>query len=131
VKRFLRLTVGLASLPLVGSIPAASATGAAACTITGTITFSTPAADTTEGVWSIDPAVIQCQGLFNGYDRILGPGRFTGTGSYTALPGGTGECLRNVGSGTVDYTFPTSASDVHLVERHDYTHVPGDAALRG
>ncbi|HYH52464.1 MAG TPA: hypothetical protein VEG38_23200 [Acidimicrobiia bacterium] len=121
MNRLVRLAIGLAGLPLAGSIPAADATGAAVCTITGTITFSSTAADATQGVWQIDPAVIECQGLFNGYDRIVGPGRFSGTGSYTALPGGTGPCLRNIGSGTVDYTFPTSASDVHLVERQDYT----------
>jgi hypothetical protein len=109
------------AVPLVGFVPAADATGAAGCTITGTITFVHSANSTTEGVWTIAPAVISCQGLFNGYERILGPGGFSGTGSYTALPGGSGTCLRNVGSGTVDYTFPTTASDVHLVEPNDYT----------
>ena len=121
MKRFVRLAVGLVIFPLVAFVPAASATGVAACTISGTIVFSSTVPDATLGLWTIDPAVINCQGLFNGYDRIVGPGRFTGTGTYTALPGGTGECLRNVGSGTVDYTFPTAASDVHLVERQDYT----------
>lgn len=121
MNRVVRLAVGVASVPLVGFVPAAHATGVSACTITGTITFSSSATDVTQGTWTIDPAVISCHGLFNGYDRIVGPGRFTGSGSYTALPGGTGECLRNIGSGTVDYTFPTSASDVHLVERQDYT----------
>lgn len=120
MKRCVRVAIGLAGLPLVGFIPAADATGGAACTITGTITFASSGADAAQGVWTIDPAVINCHGLFNGYDRIVGPGAFSGTGSYTALPGGTGECLRNIGSGTVDYTFPTAASDVHLVERQDY-----------
>jgi len=121
VKRSWPWAWALASLPLAGFVPAADATGAAACTITGTITFIHSPDDNTQGVWTIDPGIIDCRGLFNGYDRIVGPGRFTGTGSYTALPGGTGTCLRNVGSGTVDYTFPTAASDVHLVERQDYT----------
>jgi hypothetical protein len=112
--------VVLAGLPLVGFAPAAEATGAAGCTITGTITFS-HSANSAQGAWRIDPAVISCHGLFNGYERILGPGRFTGAGSYTALPGGSGTCLHNVGSGTVDYTFPTTGADVHLVEPNNYT----------
>ena len=111
----------LVSLPLVGSVAPAGATGVAACTITGTITFLQSASTAEQGVWTIDPAVISCQGLFNGYDRILGPGKFSGTGSYTALPGSSGPCLRNVGSGKLDYTFPTTGSDVHLVEPNDYT----------
>ena len=113
--------MALASLPLVGFVPAADATGAAACTITGTITFAHSPNSTAEGVWTIDPAIISCQGLFNGYERILGPGKFSGKGSYTALPGGNGTCLRNVGSGKVDYTFPTTGADVHLVEPNEYT----------
>ena len=121
MKRRLRLAIGLACLPLVGLVPPAHATGAAGCTISGTITFTHAPNSVTQGVWSIAPAVISCQGLFNGYERILGPGGFSGSGSYTALPGGSGTCLRNVGSGTVDYTFPTTASDVHLVEPNDYT----------
>lgn len=121
MKRCVRVAIGLAGLPLVGFVPTADATGTAACTITGTISFAGSAADASQGTWTIDPAVIDCHGLFNGYDRIVGPGRFTGTGSYTALPGASDTCLRNVGSGTVDYTFPTAASDVHLVEQQDYT----------
>ncbi|MEW6473582.1 MAG: hypothetical protein AB1679_15045 [Actinomycetota bacterium] len=121
MRRILRWAIALAGLPLVGLVPAADATGAAACTITGTITFLHAGNPATQGTWTIDPAVINCQGLFNGYERIVGPGRFSGTGSYTALPGGSGSCLRNVGSGTVDYTFPTTGADVHLVEPNDYT----------
>ena len=113
--------MALASLPLVGFVPTAEATGAAACTITGTITFSHAANTTTQRVWTIDPAIISCQGLYNGYERIMGPGRFFGSGSYTALPNGNGACLHNVGSGTVDYTFPTTAYDIRLVEPQDYT----------
>ena len=121
MKRLARLALALASLPLAGFIPPAEATGAAACSMTGTITFLHSANASAQGVWRIDPAVISCQGLFNGYERIVGPGRFSGAGSYTALPGGSGACLRNVGSGTVDYTLPTTGADVHLVEPNDYT----------
>lgn len=111
----------LVGLPLVGSVQPAAATGVAPCTITGTITFVHSAGTTEHGVWTIDPAVISCQGLFNGYERILGPGKFSGTGSYAALPGARGTCLRSVGSGKLDYTFPTTGADVHLVEPNDYT----------
>jgi hypothetical protein len=121
VKRYVRLAMGVACLSLIGLLPAAHATGAAGCTITGTIAFSHTANTTGQGVWRIDPAVITCHGLFNGYERIVGPGSFSGTGSYTALPGGSGACLRNVGSGTVDYRLPTTGGDVHLVEPNDYT----------
>jgi hypothetical protein len=121
VNRSVPLAMAVACLALFGFVPAADATGGAACTITGTITFIHGAEASPEGAWTIDPAVISCHGLFNGYERILGPGRFSGTGSYTALPGGSGSCLRNVGSGTVDYSFPTTGADVHLVEPNDYT----------
>jgi hypothetical protein len=121
MKRTLAWAMALATLPFVGFVSPAGATGAAACTISGTITFTHSANTTTEGVWTIAPAIISCNGLFNGYERILGPGKFTGTGSYSALPGGSGTCLRNVGSGAVDYTFPTTASDVHLHEPNEYT----------
>lgn len=121
MKRTLGWAMALATLPVMGFVPAAEATGAAACTISGTITFQHSSDTTAEGAWTIAPAVISCHGLFNGYERIVGPGRFSGRGSYTALPGGRGTCLRNVGTGTVDYSFPTTASVVHLVEPNDYT----------
>lgn len=117
MKRAIRLALGLAALPFLGFAPAAQATGAAACTISGTITFTHSAANAGQGMWRIDPAVISCQGLYNGYERIMGPGRFIGSGKYT----GSGTCLHSVGSGTFDYTFPTTAADVHLVEPNDYT----------
>ena len=75
------------------------------------------------GRWTIDPAVIDCFGLYNGYRRFNGPGSFTGTGSYTALPFGKGPCLHQAGTGTVDYRFPTTGDDIHLVEPQDYTLV--------
>jgi hypothetical protein len=122
VRRTVRWALAaLVGLPLVGFVPPAEATGAAACSITGTITFVHAPEKTDQGVWTIDPAVISCHGLFNGYERILGPGRFSGTGSYATLPGPSGTCLRNVGSGKLDYTFPTTGSDVHLVEPNNYT----------
>jgi len=120
VKRPVALLVGLL-MPLIGFIPAADAAGVAACAISGTINFapsSTTAA--TQGLWSIGPAVINCQGLLKGVSRITGPGSFRGSGSYKALPVGGGTCLQQVGTGTVEYLIPTSDNDVHISERHDF-----------
>ena len=112
---------GLVLLPMLGSVPPADAAGVAACTITGTITFSSSAAPAPrEGVWTIDPAVIDCHGMFNTWERILGPGSFTGSGTFTMAPHGGGACLQHVGSGTVDYRIPTSEQDVHLVEDQSF-----------
>src|SRR5436305_3094016 len=110
-------------LPLTAFVPAARATGGGACTITGTISFTPAGTPTTMGSWTIEPAVIDCNGLYNGYRRFNGPGSFTGTGSYTALPVGNGPCLHQAGTGTVDYRFPTTGDDIHLVEPQDYTLV--------
>ena len=128
MKRSIVLMAGLVMFPFVGSVPAADATGGSACTITGTITFSASSVTAAEGRWAIGPAVISCHGLFNGYERILGPGPFSGSGAYTAFPSGSGTCLHNVGTGTIDYHFPTTASDIHLVEPSTYT-LAGAGAL--
>jgi hypothetical protein len=111
--------------PLLGLAPIADATGGGACTISGTMAFTAPSAAATHGTWSIDPAVISCQGLYNGYERILGPGSFTGSGTYTAFPDAGGSCLHNMGSGMVSYTVLTAAYDVHLTEPHAYTLAGG------
>jgi hypothetical protein len=121
VKRTTLLVLAVVALPLVGFGPVADATGAAACTISGTMTFTAASVEASQGAWAIDPAVISCQGLYNGYERILGPGAFSGAGTYTAFPAAGGSCLHHIGVGTVDYTVLTSASDVHLVEPHAYT----------
>jgi hypothetical protein len=135
VKRTIMLAVGLLAAPFVGHVPDAGATGTAACIVSGTITFSGGPLNALEGVWAIGPAVITCQGLFNGYERILGPGSFTGSGTYQALPDGSGTCLRNLGTGTLDYGFPTTQADIHLVEPGSYTLVGAGAlvtpSLRG
>lgn len=135
MKRSLRLAIGLGILPLIGLVPAAQATGAALCTISGTITFSHSELTTTGGAWTIGPAVISCHGLYNGYERIMGPGTFDGAGSYSAFPDGSGTCLHSVGSGTVRYGFPTTAYDIRLVEPQDYTMAGAGAfttpSLRG
>jgi len=113
--------VGLISLTLVGWVPPAGATGTAVCTISGTITFSHSDLTSTGGAWVIGPAVINCQGPYNGYERITGPGQFAGSGTYQAFPGGTGTCLHSIGTGTVRYGFPTTAYDIRLDEPNSYT----------
>jgi hypothetical protein len=121
VQRSIRWAVGLVVLALVGWVPPAAATGTAVCSISGTITFSHSELTSTDGTWAIGPAVINCHGPYNGYERIIGPGQFSGAGTYQAFPGGTGTCLHSIGSGTVRYGFPTTAYDIRLVEPHSYT----------
>jgi len=116
------LVLGLVVPLLAGPVPAARATGGGACTISGTIAFVHPAAGGAQGLWNLE-GVINCQGLYNGYRRFNGPGTFAGSGRYTALPVGNGSCVHHDGSGTVDYRFPTTGDDIHLVEPQDYTLV--------
>ena len=121
MKRSVAVLMGLVTmLPLTAGVPAAEATGGGACTITGTINFAHAALDATHGLWTIGPAVITCQGVYNGYERFTTPGQFSGAGTYTALPAGNGTCLRHIGSGKVDYTFATTAADIHMVEAQNY-----------
>jgi hypothetical protein len=120
MKRSIWLVPALAAFPLATLVPAAHATGAAACTISGTINFSPSSPTATHGTWAVEPAVIDCHGVFRGWDRILGPGSFRGWGSYTTAPHGAGPCLQQVGSGTIDYAIPTSEQDVHVTEPHSF-----------
>ncbi len=105
-----RLILLLAALvpSVVGVAPAAQALGGAACVITGTIEFEAPSATAGSGVWHIGPGQIECNGVTNGY-RIFGTGPFTGTGTYTGLPVGSGSCLHHIGMGTVDYVIRSGA----------------------
>jgi hypothetical protein len=119
VKRSL-IILGLAALPIVGPVSTAEATGGAACTITGTISFEPSPVTPADGKWRIEPAVIDCRGLFRSWERILGPGVFAGSGTYTTLPTSGASCLHNIGSGIVDYRIPTTEADVHLNEQHNF-----------
>jgi hypothetical protein len=114
------LLTGLALVPFLASVPAAEATAGGACTINGTISFWPSASTAAEGRWSISPAVIDCRGLFNGWERIMGPGSFAASGAYTTVPSGGGSCLQELGPGKVDYRIPTSEQDVHIVEPHAF-----------
>lgn len=126
MRRPVALLLGLL-LPLIGLAPRAEASAAAVCSITGTINFSPSAAVPTQGTWSIDPAVISCHGLFRAVERITGPGAFTGSGTYAEMPGDSGSCLHNVGSGKVDYMIPTTEADVHINEPHEFVLVGAGA----
>ena len=121
MRRSILLAMGLVLSPSVGSVPAAEATGVGVCTVTGTITFSAASLAATKGVWAIGPAVISCQGMFRLKERITGAGSLAASGSYTAFPDGSGTCLHHMGTGTVDYQFPTTSADIHLVEPGTYT----------
>jgi hypothetical protein len=125
VKRFVAALAVLV-LPLVGFDPTAHAAEEGACTITGTMTFTTRTLS--EGMWAIGPAVIDCQGLIGARQRITGRGPFRGAGTFTALPPGDGACLRQAGTGKVDYTIPTSAGDILISEPESHT-LAGAGAL--
>src|SRR5687767_12689027 len=94
--------LALVVLPVIGYTPPAHAVGYGACTIVGTITFST-AATLTTGTWTIGPAFLDCQGIIGKRARITGRGPLRGQGSFTALPPGDGACLRQSGTGKVEY----------------------------
>lgn len=100
---------------LLAWAPPAGAVGAGVCTISGTINFTPTPQAPAHGGWSIEPAVIDCHGVCNKRERILGGGSFTGSGTYTTAAG-QGTCLHHVASGTVDYMIRTSEQDVHVVE---------------
>ena len=135
MKLSLPLLTGMVVSSVLGLAPPAEALGAAVCTVSGTITFAPSSQTPTRGGWSIEPAVMECRGLFRGWERIQGPGSFTGSGSYEAAPDGRGTCLHHVGSGTVDYMIPTSEQDVHMIEPHAFVLAGGGAfttpTLRG
>jgi len=115
------MLAGLALVAFLAPAPAAEALGAGVCAISGTITFRPSSAVATDrGDWNISPAVIQCRGQFNTKELMLRQGPFAGSGSYTVVPSGAGGCLRELGTGTVDYWIPTDEQDVHVQEPHAF-----------
>ena len=118
MKRFVAALV-VVVLPVLGFAATAGAIEEGACTNSGTITFSVdkPGA----GVWAIGPAVIDCQGIVAARRLITGRGPFRGSGSFTALPPGDSACLRQAGTGKVEYTIPTSGGDILVSESEDHT----------
>ncbi|HEV8627905.1 MAG TPA: hypothetical protein VG034_26005, partial [Acidimicrobiia bacterium] len=63
---------------------------------------------------------IDCKGVYKGPDYFTGQGPFTGSGTYTVLPTGTGACVHQVGEGTVDYTFRTISGTYNLREKNEF-----------
>ncbi|MCA1846882.1 MAG: hypothetical protein LC792_27545, partial [Actinobacteria bacterium] len=107
----------------VASPPAAEAVAAGACSISGTIVFTPSTAGADHGAWVIGPAVISCRGPFRfpHPEQMNGvPGWFSGVGSYTTVPVGPSHCLRELGTGTVDYWIKTEEQDVHMKEAHEF-----------
>jgi hypothetical protein len=120
LKRFVAVLAGLMLSALFTPTPAADALGLGVCTISGTITFTQSAATPDHGAWQISPAVIQCRGQFNTRELMVRQGPFSGAGSYAVVPTGQGSCLRELGTGTVDYWIPTDEQDVHVREPHTF-----------
>jgi hypothetical protein len=100
--------------------------GYGACTIVGTISFSSQTPST--GTWTIGPATLDCQGIVGKRARITGRGPLHGSGTYNALAPGHGACLPQNGTGKVDYSIPT-ASGVILVEEAASTTLAGVGLL--
>lgn len=123
MKRLVALLAGLVMVPLVGFVPPAGAVGLAPCAITGTISFTPPAAVAASGTWRIAPAAITCYGIHQGPEYFLGQGQFSGSGTYTVVPSGAGSCLTQVGRGTVEYRIPTSGPGPVLSVREESTFI--------
>jgi hypothetical protein len=131
MRRALAVLAGLAFTVPVMPTPAAHAVGAGACMISGTIRFTPAAGSPGRGLWEINPAVIQCRGMFNvissprnSYgvgEQFVGNGQqFTGSGSYQTIPSADRGCLHELGEGTVDYWVTTQNQDVHMREKNTF-----------
>jgi hypothetical protein len=118
VKRFV---AGLAvvGLAVFGFSPGADAVGYGACTIVGTISFSSQTLGT--GTWSIGPATLDCQGIIGKRARITGRGPLRGSGTYKALAPGDGACLPQNGTGKVEYVIPTASGAIPVSEAASLT----------
>ena len=131
MKRPLAVLAGLFLTALVAPAPAADAIGVGECLISGTIRFTPSASDPRQGAWNIDPAVIQCQGMFNFVssprrgngvgETFNGQGQqFRGSGSYQTVPSSDGGCLHELGEGAVDYYLRTVNQDIHMKEQNTF-----------
>jgi hypothetical protein len=113
----------VAALAVVGSAvsgfsPRADAVGYGACTIVGTISFSSQTLST--GTWTIAPATLDCQGIIGKRARITGRGPLRGSGTYNALAG-NGACLAQNGTGQVEYVIPTASGTIQVNEAVSHT----------
>ena len=134
MKRVAVASAVAAVLALVASVPGAGALGGGACRITAHIAFAPKSAG--DGAWTIERGVIDCVGLLaGGKNRITGAGEFSGTGSYTTVPGPGGACVQQVANGRFSYRIPTSGGYVVIEEPGGYTLVGAGAlstpTLRG
>jgi hypothetical protein len=120
VKRTLAV-LALFVLPAIGFTPPANAVGYGACTIVGTITFSETSALAATGTWTIGPAILDCQGVIGKRARIIGRGPFRGQGAFTALAPAGGACLRQTGTGHVEYDIPTATGTIKVEEGETHT----------
>jgi hypothetical protein len=118
VKRFLA-ALAVVVMPVVGFTSTAGAIEEGACTLSGTITFSSQGGG--GGVWNIGPAVIDCQGIAAARRLITGRGPFRGSGTFTSLAPGDNGCLRQSGTGMFDYRLPTTAGDIIVDEKEAHT----------
>lgn len=120
--------LGLMVLPVLGFTPAADAVGYGACTISGTMTFSSSEASPgssqalDSGQWRIPHAIINCQGVIGlAEERMVGPGPFKGSGSFTTVPPGTGGCLQQQGTGSVEYEIQLTGGTLKVSEPVSHT----------
>jgi hypothetical protein len=120
VKRTLAV-LALVVLPAIGFTPPANAVGYGGCTIVGTITFVSSEALAAAGTWSIGPATLDCQGIIGKRARIIGRGPFRGQGTFTALAPAGGGCLRQTGTGHVEYDIPTASGVIKVEEGETHT----------
>jgi len=118
VKRFVA-AMAVVGLAVVGFTPTAGAVGYGACSLVGTMSFS-PKTPTT-GTWTIGPALLDCQGVIGKRARITGRGPLKGSGTYTALPPGDAACLRQSGTGKVEYSIPTASGTINVQEASTHT----------
>jgi hypothetical protein len=117
VKRFIAVLAVL-GMAVLGFEVRADAVGYGACSVVGTISFS--AKSPTAGTWTIGPAILDCQGIIGKRARITGRGPLRGSGTYTALPP-SDACLRQAGTGKVEYEIPTASGTIKVNEAETHT----------
>lgn len=111
MKRFVA-ALSVLGMAVLGFTPTAGAVGYGACTIVGTISFSSQTPST--GTWAIGPAILDCQGIVGKRARITGRGPLSGSGTYNALA--PGACFPQQGTGKVDYAIPTASGLIQVSE---------------
>ena len=108
----LMAVLSVLGMAVVAYMPTAGAVGYGACTIIGTIAYSSQTPST--GTWSIGPATLDCQGIVGKRARITGRGPFSGTGTYDALA--PASCLPQKGTGKISYAIPTASGVIRVDE---------------